>query len=188
MWVIFINLVPNSSITIALSWIKQNMVRGWFAAIVPVATQPRSGELCFLLGQERWGDDKQKWGELGGSVEKNETFQQAALREAREESLGLVDGPALVSALQDAPVSEFSNGKVWWVDVPYDPLIHIKFLKLFTEHGCTDAGSSAPTCEMSRLRWFSESHLRKLCGSRNPRLRGRLIRTLHSRFGHTVQI
>ena len=70
------------------------------AGILPISF--KDGKIYFLFSREA-GDkkfrDTGKWSDFGGSKEKNETYEQTAIREGWEESNGILGNKKAISSL-----------------------------------------------------------------------------------------
>ena len=89
-----------------------------FAGFLPLCHQ--DGEWWMLLGQEK-DEDRLEWGAFGGGPDPGETdASQTAVREATEESHGLLARKALEKSLKGGPLVRTPKAVIYGVVVPSD--------------------------------------------------------------------
>ena len=105
------------------------------AGILPVAFQ--NGRAYFLFSRERSGTsykDSGLWSDFGGKTEKGETHWQTAVREAHEESMGLMGTcEDIIDLLKNCLIGEIDVGcyKTYIVEVAYDESVPATFRQEF---------------------------------------------------------
>lgn len=110
-----------------------------------------------LLGKE---SDTGQWAGFGGLQERGESLQQTALREAYEESMGLLDERTLrQSTLQPF---KFGNSMTISAQIPFDPALPLRFHQFY--HYTKQLHSWAPEgwFEKDAVRWVPLRELRQL--------------------------
>ena len=102
------------------------------AGVLPIARY--NNEIYYLFSRERLDfsndKDKGKWSDFGGSREKNESQYTTAVREAFEESAGLLGSQNDIKmAIKNNLVSKIYDKKysIWIIEVKYDKIIEKKF-------------------------------------------------------------
>ena len=94
------------------------------AGILPVAF--RQGKAYFLFARERIGTksrDSGRWSDFGGKTEKGESHTDTAIREAWEESMGLLGSKQdLLSRMKTHGIGEVDMGfyKTYLVEIDYN--------------------------------------------------------------------
>jgi len=149
--------------------------------VLPVAYH--DGEVYFLFSRERLAlnksKDRGKWSDFGGSTEQGETQYQTAVREAEEESSGILGTSAdirrLIKRHLAAKISDREYG-VWVVEVKYDESIPAVFREHFRA-----ALRKTPDVVKARNGLFEKDKLRWI---RLKDLRGQrhIIRPWYRRF------
>ena len=107
------------------------------AGVLPVAF--RGGRAYFLFSRERKGTknkDSGKWSDFGGKTERGESYRDTAIREAHEESMGLMGTTEDIAELIDeCLVGTVDVGfyRTYIVEVQYDSSIPEIFRDVFTK-------------------------------------------------------
>ena len=104
------------------------------AGILPVAFN--RGRAYFLFARERAGRGRESglWSDFGGGSEKGESFLQTAVREAHEESMGLMGSLADIEDLINTScIGQLTSGayRTYVVEVEYDDNIPEIFKQTF---------------------------------------------------------
>ena len=149
--------------------------------VLPVAYH--NGNIYFLFSRERLVHNKDKdrglWSDFGGSTEKGETQFQTAVREAAEESSGILGTRANIRQLIKKHLAAKIKDKqysVWVVEVKYDQSAP----DVFHEHFKT-ALRKTPNIVKARNGLFEKDKLRWI-KLRDLRRNSHLIRPWYRRF------
>ena len=100
------------------------------AGILPMAI--RDGTPYYLFGREGLGQDKGYWSDFGGGKERGESFRDTALREAHEESDGILGTKEAIRELLDKHlIDQITLGgyRLYVVYVTLDTTLPKKFRK-----------------------------------------------------------
>jgi 8-oxo-dGTP pyrophosphatase MutT (NUDIX family) len=160
------------------------MARIAYVGVLPFATNPKTGENYFLLGQEHaeegW-NDQNKWAHFGGGMEvtdKSPLFGSA--REAYEESMGFLGSlEEITSKLQDDLLLHQGTLYVYLMRIPYDPElpktyknVYEYFLRCATPHPRKKGHFYIPSCpegyfEKTAVGWFPTKALNRLVSGKS---------------------
>ena len=94
----------------------------------------KNGLPYYLFSREGMGKDKGHWSDFGGGKEKGESFRETALREACEESDGILGSRDNVSRLLDENVIDqitMGGYRLYVVYVEFDPSAPVIFRKRY---------------------------------------------------------
>lgn len=137
--------------------------------ILPVARH--NGEIYLLFSRERLihskNKDRGKWSDFGGSKEGRETQYHTAVREAVEESSGILGDKKdvrnlikhnLIGKIHDKAYS------IWIIEVEYQPDIIMSFrdhFKYAVKHHLTKVKEHNGLFEKDKLQWIKLSNVHK---------------------------
>lgn len=136
-----------------------------YAAILPYAIV--SGQILVLLGLERYSKD---WDSFGGKLDyPEEPHDMAAVREAYEESMGLLgDEQYLLDTLDISRGIYFEDVVVYPYRIGYDAKLPIQFDAVLQYIHELNPADKKGYLEKTKIAWFSIQSL-KTIPLRNPR-------------------
>ena len=137
------------------------------AGILPISF--KDGKIYFLFSREA-GDkkfrDTGKWSDFGGSKEKNETYEQTAIREGWEESNGILGNKKAISNLLHNNLLDTITDRGYKVHIVYINYNDVSprqfrrdFLKMYNEH--PEKIRKKGLYEKDMIKWFSYDELKK---------------------------
>jgi 8-oxo-dGTP pyrophosphatase MutT (NUDIX family) len=131
------------------------------AGILPVSYH--NGSFYFLFSREC---RKQDWRDFGGATEKNETIKQTAIREAFEESDGILGTRDDVKKLLEKETFYKVKTKTYFVyvvNIPYDKTLPRKFKKRFDKIAKSNPEKIATNglYEKDKLMWIRLENIPK---------------------------
>lgn len=135
--------------------------------ILPIAKH--NGKIYLLFSRERKifskDKDRGKWSDFGGSKEKNESQYQTAIREAVEESAGLLgNNKELKASLKNNTLGIIKNKQysIWLIKVNYDKnlpnIFHNHFIDGIKNHTSLVKAKNG-LYEKDKLAWFNVNYL-----------------------------
>lgn len=150
------------------------------AGILPMAI--RDGTPYYLFGREGLGQDKGYWSDFGGGKERGESFRDTALREAHEESDGILGTKEAIRELLDKHlIDQITLGgyRLYVVYVTLDTTLPKKFRKQFLNAKRRDPAVLGVDgrYEKDHVRWVSQENLRR---------QGRYVRPWFRRFANVL--
>lgn len=100
------------------------------ASVIPVSRNPKTNNVYILLGLNDLYDDQPKgtkrvWSDLGGKINDDESYQDAAAREFREETADVFPEPMYnPSWIVKNSMRVFNNNRVMYVlTIPWQPFV-----------------------------------------------------------------
>jgi len=132
-----------------------------YIGVLPYSKVPERfgrSRMCLLLGREHkqsnW-NDQEMWSDFGG-VSEMQSVGELAVKELYEETMGLLGSKDTLRTLlhSKTPVDVFDGGKMFIVEIPYQPDIATQFRRVWQYFsGCTRV-HPAPTANSPKCHCF----------------------------------